>query len=426
MILPSIDIQNGSAVQLVGGEELAIDAGDPFPIFERFSRIGEVAVIDLDAAKSEGDNRALIAELSKRGRCRVGGGIRTFECARDALDAGAAKLLLGSAAEVELLRRLPRDRVMAAVDGRDGFVVTHGWRKASAVRVVDRVRELRDYVSGFLVTFVEREGRCTGLPMERIEELARACGDARLCVAGGARSAREIAELDAIGVDVQVGMGLYRGDFDLAECLFAMLRSERDDGLVPTIVCDPQGVALGLAWSSERSLREALESGAGIYESRHRGLWVKGETSGATQELVRVSLDCDRDALRFLVRQKGAGFCHRETYTCFGDEALASALERRVQARLASDDADSYVRRLAREPGLVDAKLVEEARELAEAEGREALVHEAADVLFFVQAKLACEGIPMEEVSAELERRALRVRRRGGDAKPAPGDRREG
>ena len=63
MIIPSIDLMNGNAVQLVGGKEMALDAGDPRPIAEKFGRVGEIAVIDLDAALSQGNNRAVIEDL---------------------------------------------------------------------------------------------------------------------------------------------------------------------------------------------------------------------------------------------------------------------------------------------------------------------------------------------------------------------------
>ena len=129
MIIPSIDLMGGEAVQLIGGEQLAIAAGDPRPLLDRFSLAGEVAVIDLDAARGEGSNAELIRELCQRARVRVGGGIRSAETARQWLDAGASKVILGTAASPELLRALPRERTIVALDSRDGDVVTHGWRR---------------------------------------------------------------------------------------------------------------------------------------------------------------------------------------------------------------------------------------------------------------------------------------------------------
>lgn len=417
MIIPSIDLEGGTTVQLVGGEEKALDAGDPRPLLERFARVGETAVIDLDAAKGEGSNAALIEELCRRGPVRVGGGIRSAEDARAWLDRGARKVILGTAARPEILKELPRERVIAALDARDGEVVTHGWRTRTGRSILDVMGELRGLVGGFLITFVEREGRMGGTALARVPELVEAAGDARVTIAGGVSSSDELAALDAMGADAQVGMALYTGALPLADAFAAPLRSERPDGLFPTVVCDESERALGLVWSSRRSLEVAIERGVGAYESRRRGLWVKGETSGATQELVRIEADCDRDSLRFVVRQAGVGFCHEGTRTCFGGAGGLAGLERTLLARKGSAPEGSYTQRLFNEEGLLGAKLVEEARELVEADGRGEVVHEAADVLYFTMARLAQEGLSLADVEAELDRRALKVSRRGGDRK---------
>ncbi|MEM1452539.1 MAG: HisA/HisF-related TIM barrel protein, partial [Planctomycetota bacterium] len=188
MIVPSIDLQGGSTVQLVGGEEKALDAGDPRPLLERFARVGETAVIDLDAAIGTGSNEDLITDLCRIAPIRVGGGIRDVETARRWLDRGAAKIILGTAARPEILSELPRERVIAALDARDGEVVVEGWRTRTGASIVDRMRELRDHVGGFLVTFVEREGRQGGTARHRGRELGDAAGDAPRTIAGGGPS----------------------------------------------------------------------------------------------------------------------------------------------------------------------------------------------------------------------------------------------
>jgi phosphoribosyl-AMP cyclohydrolase len=93
----------------------------------------------------------------------------------------------------------------------------------------------------------------------------------------------------------------------VAEIFTASITSDRADKLISTIVVDEQGVALGLVYSSPESVKESLRTGTGVYQSRKRGLWYKGATSGAVQELVRIGADCDQDCLRFFVKQKGAG-----------------------------------------------------------------------------------------------------------------------
>ena len=419
MIIPSIDLMGGQTVQLVGGKEHALDAGDPRPIAERFAIAGEIAVVDLDAALGKGDNAALIRDVCRVAECRVGGGIRDVETALRWLDAGAVKVVLGTAAVPEVLAKLPRERTIAALDAIDGEVVIHGWRTRTGRRVEERMRELRDHVGGFLVTFVESEGRLQGIDLDRVKRVVEAADDVRVTIAGGVTTAEDVAAIDRLGAEAQVGMALYTGRMALADAIAAPLVSDRADGLWPTLVCDERGVALGLAYSDRASLARAIETRRGVYCSRKRGLWVKGETSGATQDLLRVTADCDRDCLRFTVRQRGAGFCHEDTYTCFGAARGLGALERTLAARKASAPAGSYSARLFSDAGLLASKIVEEARELCEAETRDHTIAEAADVLYFTLARLAKDGISLAEVESELDRRALKVSRRPGDAKPA-------
>lgn len=419
MIIPSIDLMGGRAVQLVGGERLEIDAGDPRPIMERFRVAGEVAVIDLDAAMGTGSNAELVAELCRMGPCRVGGGIRDVDTAVRWLDAGASKVILGTAARPEILGELPRERTIAALDARDGVVVDQGWKNATGRGIFERLDELRPFVGGFLVTTVEREGRLGGADLGLAEKLAAAAGDTRITLAGGVTVAEEIGTLDRLGCDAQVGMALYSGRLDLGDAVFAPGRSDRPDGLIPTVIADERGVAMGLVYSDGASVRRAVGERRGIYHSRKRGLWIKGESSGDTQELLKAGWDCDRDCLRFTVRQAGRGNCHLGTRSCWGADAGLGALERRIAGQADGGDAKSYTRRLLREPGLLDAKLREEIDELIGAQSAGHTAAEAADVIFFVTVALRRAGVPLEAVEAELDRRALKVSRRKGDAKPA-------
>jgi phosphoribosyl-ATP pyrophosphohydrolase len=417
MIVPSIDLMGGRTVQLVGGSELALEAGAPRQHLERFARVGEVAVIDIDAARGEGTNAGLIEPLCAAHPVRVGGGIRDERAAHRWLDAGARRIIIGTAATPGFLARLPRERLIVALDAQHGEVVVDGWRTRTGARVTDRMRELRDHCSGFLVTFVEREGRLGGTDIGRVAELVDAAGPARVTIAGGVTSAAEVASLDALGADAQVGMALYTGRMSLAEAFLAPTRSDREDGLIPTVVADESGVALGLVYSSRESVARSLDSGRGVYCSRRRGLWEKGATSGAVQELVRIELDCDRDALRFTVRQRGAGFCHRATASCWGGPQGLAALEARIARATRAVDPQGYTQRLLSDAALLEAKLLEEAHELATARGAGAVAHEAADLLYFTAVALARAEVPLQAALDELDRRARRVTRRAGDAK---------
>ena len=419
MIIPSIDLQSGKAVQLIGGKEFAIDGGDPQNWANEFGLASEIGVIDLDAAMGVGSNRDTIVALLKGRRCRVGGGIRSVEDAMFYLDAGATQVIIGTKATPEFLEHLPKDRVIAALDTKHGEVVVDGWQTNTKAPIEEKIALLKDFVGGFLVTFVELEGRMNSIDIERSRYLKELCGDVPLTVAGGVASTEEIAELDALGIDVQVGMALYSRKIGYADSVIAPLVKRIPEGPWATVICNEHGVALGLAWSTLESVRLAFAEQRGIYYSRSRKqIWRKGESSGATQKLLRVDLDCDRDALRFTVQQSGTGFCHLGTTTCWGDAEGLTKLEETLAERKANAIPGSYTNRLFNDDGLLNAKLIEEATELTEASTNEHITAEAADVLYFTVTKLTKHGIPLSEVTKELDLRSRKVSRRAGDKKP--------
>jgi phosphoribosyl-ATP pyrophosphohydrolase len=174
-----------------------------------------------------------------------------------------------------------------------------------------------------------------------------------------------------------------------------------------------------MAHSSSQSLSQAVEQRRGVYHSRSRGVWVKGETSGATQDLIAIDLDCDRDALRFTVRQHEPGFCHTGDRSCWGEDHGLERLQRRIGRIASSDDPSSNTRKLLADGGLLSAKLVEEAAELGAATGPDQVTHEAADLLYFLLVRAAAAGVGLEEIEAELDRRERKVTRRPMTAKGA-------
>jgi len=125
-------------VQLVQGEKLAIRDDDVFRWVRKFEKFPKVQVIDLDAAMGIGDNLALVRQIASALSCRVGGGIRSVERARDVLAAGAQHIIAGSslfrdgAPDLAFAQMLcdgvGRERIIAAVDSRGGHIVIHGWK----------------------------------------------------------------------------------------------------------------------------------------------------------------------------------------------------------------------------------------------------------------------------------------------------------
>ncbi|MCJ1311038.1 trifunctional histidinol dehydrogenase [Agyrium rufum] len=204
----------------------------------------------------------------------------------------------------------------------------------------------------------------------------------------------------------------------LQELVKTYLQTDRPDQLYPTIVTNERGIALGLVYSSEDSIREALLRGRGVYKSRKReGLWVKGETSGDYQELVSIDWDCDGDALRFTVRQRGDGFCHRKTSTCFGPYTGLAKLETTLQARKQLAPVGSYTARLFEDSKLLQAKIMEEAGELCEARKEADICAEAADLLYFAMTRCIAAGVSLASIEGDLDRKSLKISRRPGNAK---------
>jgi phosphoribosylformimino-5-aminoimidazole carboxamide ribotide isomerase len=220
MLIPSIDLMGGKIVQLVKGERKALEFDD-FPQWvRRFSKFPIVQVIDLDAAMGKGDNRQLVRGLCAELPCQVGGGLRTTEAARQILEWGAKKAIIGSSLfsgantdipfATDLADQLGADQLIFAVDSRGGYVSVKGWKESTGLRPADAMRKLEPFCSAFLYTHIDTEGMMQGFPFSVLEDLRHATGK-KLIVAGGIKSAAEIARLDEMGIDAVVGMAIYTG-----------------------------------------------------------------------------------------------------------------------------------------------------------------------------------------------------------------------
>jgi phosphoribosylformimino-5-aminoimidazole carboxamide ribotide isomerase len=219
MLIPSIDLMGGRIVQLVQGEKLRLSFDDFEYWIEKFSRFPLVQLIDLDAAMRQGDNSALVAQIARRLPCQVGGGIRTVECAREILAAGARRVIIGSAlfsedgkvnvdVASELAAAVGAERVVAGIDTKNGRIAVKGWKAQVALTPDEAIPLLDQYVAGYLYTHVDGEGLMQGFPIDAAARL-RGLTARQLIVAGGIRSQQEIDELDAMGVDAVVGMAVY-------------------------------------------------------------------------------------------------------------------------------------------------------------------------------------------------------------------------
>jgi len=203
----------------------------------------------------------------------------------------------------------------------------------------------------------------------------------------------------------------------ISDAFLSLITSDRPDGLFPTIVSGSSR-PLGMVYSSRESIAEAISTQKGVYQSRKHGLWRKGETSGAVQELLSIRLDCDSDALMFEVVQHGSGFCHLPQSTCFGNSTGLVKLEQTLTSRLQNAPEGSYTKRLFTDEKLLRSKIMEEAEELCDAKTKEEIAFEAADLVYFALTRCISQGVGMKEIEAALDKKSLKVTRRKGDAKP--------
>jgi phosphoribosyl-ATP pyrophosphohydrolase/phosphoribosyl-AMP cyclohydrolase/histidinol dehydrogenase len=322
------------------------------------------------------------------------------------LDAGAAKVFV-TRQQLDALKALDidQDRIVLCLPGNSRTEIIDAIAGTQVDVYSHQVQDI-DLVEAWLKEYgKDRPDVFVSFAQPRLEDALKL---AKL-------GAIPIIPAESLTVDAQKEPAL----ISVASLAMANATSDRPDGLFTTLVTDERGVALGLVYSSEESVAESLRTGRGVYQSRKRGLWYKGESSGDVQELVSLSLDCDSDCLQFVVRQKGRGFCHLATPTCFGQYHGLSKLQKTLQSRQESAPEGSYTARLFSDSQLLRAKILEEATELCDATTKEHIAFEAADLFYFALTKCVAAGVTLEDVERNLDAKSIKVKRRKGDAKPA-------
>jgi phosphoribosyl-ATP pyrophosphohydrolase/phosphoribosyl-AMP cyclohydrolase len=411
MIVASIDLMKGKAVQLKQGKEKMLEKDKPLKLAEEFNKYGKTALIDLDAAMCKGDNLETIKKILKIAECRVGGGIRSVDKAKEMISLGARKVIIGSKAFENdkinknflktLKKEIGKESIIIAIDALNEEIVTKGWTHPTGISLYRAADTLENFASEYLFTCVEREGTLKGINLKTVEKLLEKT-DNKVTVAGGVKKISEVRKLARWGCDVQLGMALYTGKISLTEGFIESLNWKNE--LIPTITKDENDQVLMLAYSNKESLKKAFETGNMCYYSRSRKkLWMKGETSKNTQKLLKIRTDCDQDALLATVKQKGVA-CHLGNYSCFGDKEFnLQELYDVVTSRINKPVKGSYTATLSTKK--LKKKLIEEAVEIVEAKEKNEIIWEAADVLYFLTVLLAKNDIKISDVIEELRRR---------------------
>lgn len=242
-LYPAIDILGGNAVRLVKGdfEAKKVYDEDPLSAARAFAEEGAqyLHVVDLDGAKSgEPVNlehlRTIVEQLGLP--VQFGGGLRSDVSVQAAFEAGARRVILGTAifTDPELpfraMEEHGHENVLISIDAREGFVATHGWLEATEVparEAIERWSEGKGGVKRFVYTNIDHDGMLDGIDPEDAASAVRAVDDGRLILSGGIgelEHLQAIAELRAEqqlnGLDgVIVGKALYERRFTVAEGL---------------------------------------------------------------------------------------------------------------------------------------------------------------------------------------------------------------
>ncbi len=222
MIIPCIDLMDGKVVQLVQGRDKALEGDAPLVMLDKFSAFPQIQVIDLDAAMGRGANDSIVETLAARATTRVGGGVRTPERAQKLIEQGAHRVIVGTSAfdksgiNHALLRQLPREKVVIALDSKGGRIVVKGWQEATAFTAEQMIGELEPYCAGFLCTYVDKEGMMQGTDLGWFERL-RGATKYEITAAGGITTLDDIRALTQMNIHCAVGMAIYTGRLNLAE-----------------------------------------------------------------------------------------------------------------------------------------------------------------------------------------------------------------
>jgi phosphoribosylformimino-5-aminoimidazole carboxamide ribotide isomerase len=235
-LYPAIDLQDGRAVRLVRGDfdRSTVFSEDPVAQARAFAAEGATAlhVVDLDGAREGAPVHApLVATIAAAfpGQLHLGGGLRSRAAIETAIATGAHRVVVGTAvlSDEELLRwaigRLG-DRLVVAVDARDGLVATHGWTQVSDRDALELAADLvRTGVRHLLYTDIGRDGTLQGPNLEALRRLAKAAPPLRLIASGGVSSLEDLRALRKLGLGnlsgVIVGRALYEGRFGVREAL---------------------------------------------------------------------------------------------------------------------------------------------------------------------------------------------------------------
>ncbi|MDD3083726.1 MAG: phosphoribosyl-ATP diphosphatase [Candidatus ainarchaeum sp.] len=409
MIIPSIDLMNKKLVRLVNGEKKILEIDNPKKYAQEVWFYPEIQLIDLDNALGKGNNIELIKEICNIVPCRVGGGIRTIEQAKELIESGAKKVIIGTQANKkflsELAKNIGKEKIIVALDSKKGKVATNGWTIKTKMSPINLAKKLENYCDEFLYTSIEKDGTLSGADKKTAQKLKKITNN-RIVLAGGIKSIKEIIDLEKEGIDCVSGLAIYKNKIDTKKAFIECIDFTKMNELIPTIIQENNKI-ISLVYSNKESLEKTIKTKkVWLYSRSKKGVFMKGATSGNEQEIIEIKKDCDNDSLLFKIKQKENG-CHKGKYSCFGEKKEFSLQElyEKISDRIKNPKEGAYTSKLVKDEMLLKRKLVEEAAEVITTKNKEELIWECSDLIYFLFVIMVKEGITIKDIEKENDRR---------------------
>lgn len=414
-VIVTMDLYDGKPVLVKSGKVFETHSeGDIVRAFNNISIFPDILVVDLNGAidyekdGSTSKNREIIKQLATQFYIHSGGGLRTIEDVQDVLESSARRIVVSSNTDDEFIKQIPKDRLIVelSVDEEDNVLIK-GRKENTKIKVGDQMQRLATLgVEAFSITFHQTEGHLNGIPREQISRIMLGVPKSveKVIIAGGISTVDDLEFLWSFDkVIPQLGSAIWKDKLSVGDIYNAMTRTIFYN--VPTIIQDVHGRVKGQVYLNRESIDKTCETRMLHRYSRKLGrVIMKGETSGDVQRVVKISHDCDNDALLVTVSGEKP-FCHTGNYSCFSLQTAVKAnlgtLADYIRSR---KDGTSYSAKMQQNPGLALAKLMEEFWEIVTASDK-TRVEECSDFLVHYIMYLNGMGVDLYAILNELNAR---------------------
>ena len=385
--------------------------------FKKISIFPDILVVDLNGAINSDTktNRGVIKKLATKYYIHSGGGLRTIEDVQDVLESSARRIVVSSNTDDSFIKQIPKDRLIVelSVDENDDILIK-GRKENTYVKIYEKLKSLVALgVEAISITFHCTEGHLSGIPREQINRIMLGMPSSieKVIIAGGISTLDDLEYLWSYKKIIpQLGSAIWLNKLSVGDIYNAMTKYHNN--MVSTIIQDVHGRVKGLVYSSRESIEKTCETRMLYRYSRKLGrVIMKGEESGNVQHVIKMSHDCDNDALLVTVGNNGDGhyedapFCHTKNDSCFSLQTAIKAnlgtLSDYIRSR---KDGNSYTAKMQKNPGLALAKLMEEFWEIVTASDK-TRVEECSDFLVHYIMYLNGMGIDLYAILNELNAR---------------------